>query len=50
MNAAGWAIMLLSIGGTTAFLAWCIVRVFREKDAERKLHGRLDIETPDKED
>lgn len=47
MNAAGWIIMLVSVGGVTAFTVWCIYRVLREKDAEHKIHGQLDIETPD---
>jgi hypothetical protein len=50
MTWGGWIIMLASVGGTTVFFIWCIRRVLREPDATHKIHGQIDIETPDRKD
>ncbi len=44
MTLGGWCIMLLSVGGTSSFFAWCVWRVLRPPDKTRKLHGVLDTE------
>jgi hypothetical protein len=44
MTLGGLVIMILSVGGTTAFFAWCIRRILRQPDQTRKLHGVLDTE------
>ncbi len=47
MTLGGWIVMVASVGGVTAFLGWCILKVLREPQAEERIHGQLDIETPD---
>lgn len=49
MTTGGIIFMLLSVGGTTWFLGWCISRVLRESDASSKVHSQVDIQTPDVE-
>lgn len=44
MTLSGWIVMLLSVGGTTTFFAWCIRRVLREPSSAEKMHGVLDTE------
>lgn len=44
MSFDGWIVMLLSVGGTTAFFFWCISRVIRPPDSTGKIHGVLDTE------
>lgn len=44
MTTGGLIIMLLSVGGTTGFFAWCIWRVLRPPDVTHKMHGVLDTE------
>ncbi|WP_428938810.1 hypothetical protein [Fontivita pretiosa] len=46
LTAAGWVVMLLSVGFVTALLIWCIYRVLRESSPE-KVHSQVDIEPPD---
>ena len=47
MTLGGWLIMLMSVGGTTGLLAWCIHRVLNAPDATKKLHTPADIDTHD---
>ncbi len=47
MTAGGWVIMLLSVGGVTGLLAWCINKVLREPQTSQKLHSQTDIDTHD---
>lgn len=44
MTLGGLIIMILSVGGTTGFFAWCIWRILRSPDETKKLHGVLDTE------
>lgn len=44
MTPGGAIIMLLSVGGTTGFFAWCVWRVLSPPDKTRKMHGVLDTE------
>jgi len=47
MTIGGWLIMLLSVGGTTGLLAWCVYRVLCAPEATKKLHSQSDIDTHD---
>lgn len=47
MTFSGWLIMLLSVGGTTGLLVWCIHRVLSAPEASEKLHSQSDIDTRD---
>jgi len=43
--------MILSVGGMTALLGWCIYKVVATPGSTEHLHSQADIETPDvKED
>jgi len=44
MTWGGILIMVLSVGGTTGFFAWCVLRILRTPDETRKMHGFLDTE------
>jgi hypothetical protein len=44
MSFDGWIVMLLSVGGTTAFFFWCIRRVLGPPDRTDKMRGVLDTE------
>ena len=44
MTLGGWIIMILSVGGTTAFFVWCIRRVLGPPDRTDKVRGVLDTE------
>lgn len=50
MTFGGIIIMILSVGGTTGFFAWCIWRIIRNPDDTEKLHGVLDTELQIEED
>lgn len=49
MNAAGWTIMLLSVGGVLALAIFCFWRVFKTPQFEEHAHAPLDIDTHDRE-
>jgi ABC-type nickel/cobalt efflux system permease component RcnA len=42
LTAAGWVLMILSVGLVTGFVTWCISRVLRESSA-KKLHSPSDV-------
>lgn len=44
MTPAGWMLMLVSVGATTGFFAWCLWRVLRSPESPDKVHGMLDTE------
>lgn len=44
MTFGGLLIMLLSVGGTTGFFAWCLWRILRDAGRTDRLHGVLDTE------
>lgn len=48
LQPSGWIVMLVSVGAVTGLLLWCIRRVMRESRAQ-KLHGQIDVHTPDTE-
>lgn len=47
MTAGGWIIMLTSVGGVTALLAWCVHRVLTTPGAAEHMHTEADIDTHD---
>lgn len=49
MTLWGWIIMLLSVGGTTSQLLWCVVRVLSKPGETEKIHGQIDIRTSDRD-
>lgn len=50
MTLGGWIVMLLSVGGTTGLLVWCIYKVVSTPGSPQHLHSQADIETPDVEE
>lgn len=44
MTTLGWILMIASVGGTTGWFIWCLLRVLRAPDASARLHGMLDTE------
>jgi hypothetical protein len=44
MTWGGIITMVLSVGGTTGFFAWCIWRILRAPGETDRLHGVLDTE------
>ena len=44
MTWGGLITMVLSVGGTTGFFAWCIWRILRSPGQTDRLHGVLDTE------
>ena len=48
MTIAGWIIMLASVGGTTVWTIWCLIKVLRTPQEPDKLHG-IDLHTPDQD-
>jgi hypothetical protein len=47
MTTAGWVTMILSVGGVTLFLGWCVWRVLRGHKPD---HGMARIEPVKRED
>lgn len=50
MTAGGWVVMLLSVGGVTSLLLWCIYKVLTTPGSTERIHSQADIETPDVEE
>ncbi|MCR9141280.1 MAG: hypothetical protein NXI24_03450 [bacterium] len=47
MTIGGWIIMILSVGGVSAFFGWALTMVLtRKSDPKDRLHSTLD-RTPD---
>lgn len=46
MTLAGWFIMLLSVGGVCALLAWCIYKIVVTPNETEHIHG-FERTTPD---
>ncbi len=47
MTLGGWVVMILSVGGVTSLLLWCIYKVLTTPESVEHLHSQADIETPD---
>ncbi|MCL4192691.1 MAG: hypothetical protein KJZ87_13245 [Thermoguttaceae bacterium] len=47
MTVGGWIVMVLSVGGVTVLIGWCIYRVIVTPGSTERLHSQADIETPD---
>jgi hypothetical protein len=50
MTVGGWIVMLLSVGGVTALLGWCVYKVVTTPGSAERLHSQADIEPPDVEE
>jgi len=50
MTTGGWIIMVLSVGGVTSLLGWCVYKVLATPGSSEHLHAQADIETPDVEE
>ena len=50
MTLGGWIIMLLSVGGFTALLAWCVHKATSTSGAAERLHSQADIDTRDRKE
>ena len=51
MTAAGWIVMLLSVGSVLALVSYCVAKVFSLPPVEMEdLKGPLDIDTRDTQD
>lgn len=48
MTAAGWFIMILSVGSVSALLVWCIYKVLSTPQETEHIHG-FEQEPPDTE-
>ncbi len=46
MTAAGWLIMLVSVGCVSALLIWCVVKVLTIPEETKRVHG-FEQEPPD---
>ncbi len=46
MTASGWVMMVLTVGGMTGLLAWCIYKVLATPGSSEHLHSHVDIECP----
>jgi len=43
MSLWGWLILGMAVGGTTGFLAWCLLRVLGNQD-KNHLHATTDLD------
>lgn len=49
MTVSGIIIMVIAVGGMTAFLGWCIYKVLATPGSEEHLHSQADIDTRDRD-
>lgn len=47
MTAAGWTVMLLSVGFVLSLTIFCFYRVLRTPQSNQHMHAPLDIDTHD---
>lgn len=47
MSVGGWIVMSLAVGGMTALLIWCLVKIIRTPGSTGHLHSPADIEPDD---
>lgn len=47
MTHGGWIVMILSVGGMTGLLSWCVYKVLSTPGSTEHLHSQADIHTPD---
>jgi len=50
MNAGGWIVMTMAVGGMTLFLGWCIFKVLTTPGSSEHLHTQADIDPHDNDD
>jgi len=44
MSLYGWVILVISVGGTTGFLVWCLARVLRNQGQQDRLRSTADLD------
>jgi hypothetical protein len=44
MSLYGWMILVISVGGTTGFLVWCLARVLRNQGKQSRLRATSDLD------
>ena len=44
MSLYGWIILVISVGGTTGFLVWCLARVLRNQGKQDRLRATADLD------
>lgn len=49
MTPEGWFMMLLSVGGMTTFLLWCVYKVVVTPGSTEHLHSQADIDPRDRD-
>ena len=47
MSPYGWILLLLSVGGTTGFLIWCLARVLKNQGQQDRLRSTADLDPGD---
>ena len=47
MSMGGVIMMLLGVGGMSAFLGWCVYKIVSIPEAASHIHSQADIEPPD---
>lgn len=47
LTGPGWIMMLVSVGGMTFFLAWCVYKVVATPGSTEHLHSQADIKPRD---
>ena len=47
MSLYGWVILVISVGGTTGFLLWCLARVLRNQGQQDRLRATTDFDPMD---
>ena len=50
MTAGGWFMMIMSVGGITVLLAWCVYKVIATPGATGHVHSQADIKPRDREE
>ena len=50
MTGGGWTMMLLSVGGISLLLGWCVYKVIATPGASAHMHSQADIKPHDRED
>ena len=46
MNAGGWILMIVSVGGVITFFSWCLTKVLTTPQSTEHLHSQTE-QTPD---
>ena len=44
MSLYGWVLLVISVGGTTGFLVWCLARVLKNHGKQDRLSATSDLD------